>query len=93
VTRWPRRIPPPRVEPPEWVRVFHREDWSEPDDWERQMAGGHVLSEEVRRWHAERRWVVARNEWYRQHPEADNRLEEIRARIARRRAAASPRSR
>jgi hypothetical protein len=88
VTRWPRRLPPPRIEPPEWVRVFHREAWSEPDEWERQMAGDRGLPEEFRRWHAERRWVEARNDWYRQHPEADHRLEDLLARRERRRAGA-----
>jgi hypothetical protein len=55
------------------------------------MAGGHGLPEEFRRWHAERRWHTARNAWYLEHPEADHRLEDLIARRARRRAAASPR--
>jgi hypothetical protein len=86
VTRWPPRTPPLRVEAPEWVRVFHREDWSEPDEWEQRM-GGDLLHEDARRWHAERRWVEARNAWYKAHPEADYRLEERRERLARRRQA------
>jgi hypothetical protein len=80
--RMPRRMPDPRVTVPEWVRVFHLEDWQEPDEWEQSMAGGGVLPEEFRRWHAERRWHQARNDWYREHPECDDRLEEM---IARRR--------
>jgi hypothetical protein len=85
--RLPRQMPGPLPEPPAWVRVFERAAWSTPDDWEQQMAGGGVLPEDMRAWHAQRRWVEARNEWYRQHPEADNRLEELRERRARRRAA------
>lgn len=77
----------PWVEPPAWVRVFDRADWSEPDAWESQMAGDRGLPDGFRRWHAERRWHEARNEWYREHPEADDRLEQLRARVARRRAA------
>lgn len=49
--------------------------------------GARELPEEVRCWHAYRRWVEARNAWYAEHPEADHRLEELRARLARRRAA------
>jgi hypothetical protein len=61
------------------VRVFHPEDWAEPDDRERRMAGGASvpLPEEFREWHAYRRWVEASNAWYRQHPEADNRLDDL----------------
>jgi hypothetical protein len=76
----------PPVEPPAWVRYFDRAAWSEPDEWERQMAGERGLPEELRRWHAERRWHAARNDWYRQHPEADNRLEEMIERRRRRQA-------
>lgn len=50
------------------------------------MAGGRGLPEEYRRWHAERRWHRARNEWFKKHPEADDRVEELRARRVRRRA-------
>lgn len=84
MSRWPRRLGPAPVEPPAWVRAFDRAAWSEPDEWERQMAGGGALAEEFRAWHAHRRWVEARNEWYRQHPEADNRLEELGERRRRR---------
>jgi hypothetical protein len=83
VTRWPRRLPPAPVEPPEWVRVFHPEAWAEPDDYELQMtaglaeAGCHERLAICRRWHAERRWCAAMNAWYRQHPEADRRFEEL----------------
>lgn len=86
MTHWPRRLPPPFIEPPAWVRSFDRDAWSEPDDWELQM-GGDRLPESFRRWHAERRWHEARNDWYRRRPEADDRLEQMRARIARHRAA------
>jgi hypothetical protein len=89
VTRWPRRLPPPRIEPPEWVRVFHREAWSEPDEWERNMAGSGVLPEYMQEWHAHRRWVEATNAWYKQHPEADNRLEDLIARREQRRRQAA----
>jgi hypothetical protein len=67
------------------VRVFHRDAWAEPDEQERLM--GDDLDERFRRWHAERRWHAARNEWYRQNPDADYRLEDLRERIAQRRAA------
>lgn len=49
------------------------------------MAGGGTLPEQFRSWHAHRRWVEASNAWYREHPEADYRLEELRARRERRR--------
>ena len=85
VTRWPRRVMPEPVEPPAWVRTFDPAGWAVPDELERRMGAG--LPEECRRWHAERRWHLARNLWFNEHPEADRRLEEIRGRIARRRAA------
>jgi hypothetical protein len=66
--------------------VFDRDAWTEPDAWELLMAGNRGLPEEYRRWHAQRRWVEAANAWYRQHPEADYRLEELRAQRAQRRA-------
>jgi hypothetical protein len=66
--------------------VFDRDAWSEPDEWERQLAGGHGLPEEHLLWHARRRWIEAVNAWYKAHPEADRRLEELRLRRARRRA-------
>jgi hypothetical protein len=87
VTRWPRRLPSAPIEPPSWVRVFDPAAWDEPDDQERLMATGSGFGDEHRRWHAERRWVTAVNEWYRQHPEADDRLEQRRERIARQRGA------
>lgn len=89
MTHWPRRLPPPRIEPPAWVRHFEREAWAEPDAWEEQM-GGDQLPEYMREWHAHRRWVEASNAWYKQHPEADNRLEDLLARRERRSAARGP---
>ena len=65
------------VEPPAWVRSFRPEEWAEPDEREEQMAEGGGFGDEHRRWHATRRWVAARNVWYDQHPEADDRLEEL----------------
>jgi len=87
VTRWParRRDPPP--EPLAWVRAFEPERWTEPDEQELLMAGDHGLPEDVRRWHAERRWNAAVNDWYRQHPGADHRLEDLIQRRRWRRAA------
>jgi hypothetical protein len=57
------------------VRVFHRDAWAEPDELERGMGDG--LPESFRRWHAERRWHEARNDWYRANPDADYRLEDM----------------
>ncbi len=84
--RLPRRVGS-RIEPPAWVRSFELERWEEPDELERRMVDGcgGSLPEEIHRWHAERRWHLARNDWYRAHPEADNRLEEMRSRIRARR--------
>jgi hypothetical protein len=73
------------AEGPAWVRTFDPAGWAVPDELERRMGAG--LPEECRRWHAERRWHLARNLWFNEHPDADRRLEEIRGRIARRRAA------
>jgi hypothetical protein len=81
--RLPRRMPGPPAEVPEWVRSFDPAAWSEPDEQERTMG---ELPPDIRRWHAERRWHLARNAWYRQHREADFRLEERIARLAQRRA-------
>lgn len=72
-----RRRPPAPVEPPAWVRVFDPDAWAEPDEQEQQMAGDRGLPPEVRRWHAERRWCAAVNGWYREHPEADRRAQEL----------------
>jgi len=83
VTRWPRRLPPAPVEPPEWFRVFHEQAWAEPDEQERSMG---ALPDSYRRWHRERRWHAARRAWMADHPEYDF-LEELRERRARRRAA------
>lgn len=64
-----------RVEPPEWVRVFHRDGWKVPDAWEVRVTGPHGLGDQALEWHARRRWVAATNDWYHDHPEADHRLE------------------
>jgi hypothetical protein len=61
-----RRQQPAPVEPPSWVRHFDPVEWAEPDDQERDMGAG--LSDEHRLWHARRRWVEARNQWFRETP-------------------------
>jgi hypothetical protein len=76
-SRWPRRLPPARVEPPAWVRSFDPAEWAVPDEWEESMSGARELPPESRRWHAERRWHAARNAWLDRYPEADHRLEEL----------------
>jgi hypothetical protein len=73
----PRRMPDPSVEVPSWVRHFDPDAWSEPDKQEELMSGGGPMPEPWHRWHVERRWHEARNDWYRAHPECDHRLEEM----------------
>jgi hypothetical protein len=85
----------PRVEAPEWVRVFHPEDWRDDEADAHFLAGclEHGLVERyhaARDWHAENRHCQAVNAWYRAHPEADHRLEDLLERRARRRAERSP---
>ena len=42
------------------------------------MAAGSGFGDEHHQWHARRRWVEARNDWFRQHPDADRqRLAEL----------------
>jgi hypothetical protein len=83
VTRWPPRLLPPSIEPPEWYRVFHEQTWAEPDEQELRMGD---LPDGYRRWHRERRWYAARRDWCLQHPEYDW-LAELQLRFATRRAA------
>jgi hypothetical protein len=79
-------MPACRLEPPSWVRVFRLQEWDEPDEQERSMAGGGRFPPgEWHDWHAQRRWHAAVNAWYKQHPEADHRLEELLEQVAYRR--------
>jgi hypothetical protein len=66
VSRWPKREAPPRVEPPAWLRVFDPAAWATPDEVERDLGEG--LGDAHRAWHAKRRWVEARNQWFRETP-------------------------
>jgi hypothetical protein len=93
--RLPRRMPDPRVQVPGWVRVFDAEAWRDDQADAPYLAGllEHGLDERYRSardWHAANRHCQATNAWYRQHPEADHRLEDMRARLARRRAQWQP---
>lgn len=80
--RLPRRMPGSPVEPPAWVRHFDPEAWRD-DEADAQMLAGlleHGLVERyhaARDWHAEYRHCQAVNAWYRAHPEADHRLEDL----------------
>jgi hypothetical protein len=90
VTRWPRRSLPALIEPPAWVRGFDPEAWRDDAADAPYLAGllEHGLVERyetARDWHAANCHCQAVNDWYRQQPEADDRLEELRARMARRR--------
>jgi hypothetical protein len=64
----PRRMPGNPVEPPSWVRSFDPADWQEPDKQEREAAEGSSFGEQHRAWHQRRRWVEARNQWFRETP-------------------------
>lgn len=63
------------IEAPEWYRVYHPEQWDEPDEHERLMLAGCTAalgSEWVadrHRWHAERRWHEAQHAYRQQHPQ------------------------
>lgn len=94
MTRWPRRLPAAAFEPPEWVRCFHPDDWRDLEDeasWTKANAWmAEHMPEQLQvglDWRAEVRWCLAVRDWYNAHPEADHRLEDLRVRVARRRAA------
>ena len=79
---WRPRVPP-RIEPPEWYRTYHPEDWDEPDGHEWAMIEG---CSEFRCWpdsplsrwldwpqflhdqHARRRWGEAQHRYRQAHP-------------------------
>jgi hypothetical protein len=95
-TRWPRRLPPAPIEPPEWVRVFHPDDWRDLEDeaeWRRANRGleeacpGRLQLDLD--WRARVRWCQAVNDWYREHPGADRRFEDLLQRRRRRRQGGS----
>jgi hypothetical protein len=76
------------------VRVFHPDDWRDlEDEAEWRRANRWMAEHNPERlqygldWRAEVRWCHAVNDWYNQHPEADHRLEDLRAKRERRRAA------
>jgi hypothetical protein len=81
VARW--RQAPERIEPPEWYRVYHPEDWDEPDAEEQAMISGCAGSRPWpdspdSRWpdwpqwlhehHARRRWAQAKYRYGQQNP-------------------------
>jgi hypothetical protein len=70
---WRRRQEPPRIEPPEWYRTYHPEDWDEPDGQEQAMMDGSgapaaMWPPELREIHARRRWGEAQHRYRQQHP-------------------------
>jgi hypothetical protein len=90
-TRWPRRLPPAPIEPPAWVRVFVADDWRDLEDEANWRAACQGLDPDRLQagldWRASVRWCQAVNDWYREHPGADRRFEELLGRRARRRTA------
>lgn len=68
---WRRPREAPRAEAPEWYRVYHPEDWDEPDPQERVMMAGNLglpWPDELHRAHCERRWGEAKHLYRRSHP-------------------------
>jgi hypothetical protein len=60
LARWRRTT---RLEFPAWVRVFVADEWrDDAADWR--------VPAHCRDWHAKARWVRARCDWLRSHPEA-----------------------
>jgi hypothetical protein len=69
VARW-RGSAPQRIEPPEWYRNYHPEDWDEPDGQElSMMRGSHgPWPGELHDYHSQRRWEQARHRYRQEHP-------------------------
>jgi hypothetical protein len=82
VARWQRRGPG-RIEPPEWYRNYHPEDYDEPDGHEQSMIDGSAgyrawPDAEPSRWpdwpqwlheeHSRRRWQQAKHAYRQAHP-------------------------
>ena len=63
MARW-RGGDPPRIEPPQWYRVYDPAAWDEPDGHEQRMMDGWFPGEawppELHACHSERRWQEAR---------------------------------
>jgi hypothetical protein len=93
MARWHGRAAP-RVEPPEWYRVYHPEQWGEPDAQEQAMMAGSdrwgPWPDELRDYHARRRWEEAKYAYRREHPLlAEQEFAELFARVSKRRDSAS----
>ena len=65
-------IEPPRIEPPEWYRVFDPAAWDEPDAQEQYMIDGcrrlGPWPPDLHLWHGERRWHQAKHAYRQEHP-------------------------
>jgi hypothetical protein len=78
---------PKRIEPPEWYRVFHAEDWDEPDAEELRMTAGLEFLGYLHDHHSRRRWHEAQHAYRQAHPLlAEQEFQDIIARRAKRRA-------
>jgi hypothetical protein len=69
VARW-RAAVPARVEPPEWYRNYHPEDWDAWDAQEQAMTAGWSgpWPEWLHDHHSRRRWAEAKYRYRRAHP-------------------------
>jgi hypothetical protein len=94
VARW-HSTEPPHVEPPEWYRNYHPEDWDLIGPEEQAMIDGSLghAAPDLPGWaefhgmHAERRWKLAKYAYRQQHPDlAEQEFNEILSRRPVRRA-------
>jgi hypothetical protein len=91
VAKWRGRAPA-HIEPPEWYRVYHPEQWDEIDAQERAMLGGWPgpPPADIHDCHSRRRWGEAKYAYRQAHPLlAEQEFQEILARAAKRRNSAT----